>query len=64
MCVLTDDVVTTDDIMLRFVNYLLEDFTLQSITIKTSIIKGYIRAVSNYYYKKHRLPHPWDLKSQ
>ena len=54
----------TDDIMLRYVNYLLEEFTLQSIMIETSTIKGYKRAVSNYYYKKHCLPHSWDLKSQ
>ena len=32
--------------------------------IKTRTIKGYMRAVNDYYYRKHRLPHPWDLKSQ
>ena len=32
--------------------------------IKTRTIKGYMRAVNDYYYKKHRLPHPWDMKSQ
>ena len=64
MFFLTVDVVTTDDIMLRYVNYLLEGFTLQSIMIMTSTIKGYTRVVNDYYYKKHRLPHPWDLKSK
>ena len=50
--------------MLRYVNHLLEGFTPQSIMIEMSILKGYIRAVNNYYYKKHLLSHPWDLKSQ
>ena len=61
---LTDDVVTTDNIMLRYVNYILEGFTLQSIMIENSTIKGYTRAVNNYYYTHHHLPHPWDLESQ
>ena len=43
-------------------NYLLEGFTLQKIRIEVGTIKEYIRAV-NEHYKKHRLPLPWDLKS-
>ena len=61
---MTDNVVTTDDILLRYVNYLLEGFTLQLIMIKTSTFKGYMRAVNNYYYKHHRLTHSWELKSK
>ena len=59
---LTDDVIVTDEILLRYVNYLLEGFTLQKIKIEVGTIKGYMRAV-NEHYKKHRLPLPWDLKS-
>ena len=44
---LTDDVIVTDDILLRYVNCLLEEFTLQKITIKVETTKGYMRAVNN-----------------
>ena len=58
---LTEKVIVTDDILLRYVNYLLEGFTLQKIKVEVGTIKGYIRAV-NKLYNKHRLPLPWDLK--
>ena len=59
---LTEDVIVTDEILLRYVNHLLEGFTLQKIRIEVGTIKGYMRAV-NENYKKHRLPLPCDLKS-
>ena len=50
--------------MLRYVNYLLESFTIQSTMIKTSTIKGCMRSVNDYYCKQYYLPHSWDRKSQ
>ena len=49
--------------MLRYVNFLLERFTIQKIKIEVSTIKGYMRAV-NDHYRKNRMPLPWDLKSE
>ena len=49
--------------MLRYVNYLLEGFTIQSIKIEAGTMKGCTRAV-NDYYKQYHLPLPWDLKSE
>ena len=39
---LTDDVIVTDDILLRYVNHLLKGFTLQKIRIEVGTIKGYL----------------------
>ena len=59
---LTNDVATTNDIMLRYIIYLLEAFTIKSIFIVVGTITGYMSSV-NDHYKGQGLICPWDYKS-
>ena len=59
---LTNDVATTNDIMLRYVVYLLDGFTIKNIPIQVETIKGYMRCV-NLLYHDHALDLPWDQAS-
>ena len=59
---LTNDVDVTDDIMEKYVVYLLEGFTLQKRQIQADTIYGYMRCVNDHYRKKRYLP-PFAKKS-
>ena len=59
---LTNKVIVTDEILLRYVNYLLEGFALQKIRIEVGTIKGYMRTV-NEHYKKTPLTIAMGFKS-
>ena len=60
---MTDDVTFTDEIMERYVIFLLEGFTIQNIKIKADTIYGYMLCV-NAYYKKYRCNPPYDKKTE
>ena len=58
---LTNDTMVTDEILGRYISYLVEGFTLQNIKIAVDTIYGYLGAV-NAYYKQFRLSEPWNKK--
>ena len=60
---LTNDREKTDEIMGRYVSFLLDGYTLNNIPIAVDTILGYMRAV-NEYYKKHRFNPPFDKKDE
>ena len=49
--------------MERYINSLLDGFTLNHESIAVGTISGYMRAV-NQYYKKIHLPEPWHKSSE
>ena len=53
---LTNDVAVTDNIMEKYVVYLLEGFTLQGKKIQADTIDGYMKCVNEHYRKKRYLP--------
>ena len=50
-----------EDMMMRYVTFMLSGFTIQSREVLVSTIKGYLRAV-NTFYKSKRLRLPYDTK--
>ena len=59
---LTSDSKITDLIVERYINSLLDGYTLLGEKIAVGTISGYMRAV-NQYYKKYHLPEPWHKSS-
>ena len=60
---LTSDTKITDLIVERYINSLLDGFTINHESIAVGTISGYMRAV-NQYYKKFHLPEPWHKSSE
>ena len=50
-----------EDMMMRYVTFMLSGFTIQSREVLVSTIKGYLRAV-NTFYKSKRLRLPYNTK--
>ena len=59
---LTSDTKITDLIVERYINSLLDGYTIKREKIAVGTISGYMRAV-NQYYKKYHLPEPWHKSS-
>lgn len=59
---MTNDTSITDDIMDKYVTYLLTGFTIQHRDIVTGTILTYMKCV-NDFYEKHRFRRPFDKKS-
>ena len=58
---LTDKSSVLDEILLRYVTFLLSGFTIQCKAILASTIKGYMAAI-NKHYKEEGWPEPWHPK--
>ena len=59
---LTNDVTITDEIMERFILFLLEGYTINKIKVKAGTIGGYTKCVNDPYYKL-RFNKPFEIKS-
>ena len=59
---LTNNKLVTDEIIERYTVYLLSGYTINDEKIMVDTIKGYLRAVNNYYKAKNlRIPWDWHL---
>ena len=56
---MTNNKLVTDEIIERYTVYLLSGYTINDEKIMVDTIKGYLRAVNNYYEAKN-LRIPWD----
>ena len=55
---MTSNIQITDLIVERYINSLLDGYTIKHQSIAVGTISGYTRAV-NQYYKRFHLPEPW-----
>ena len=58
---MTDNITLVDNILLRYITFLLSGFTIMCITILTNTIEDYMAAI-NKRYKDNGYNEPWDAE--